>query len=318
LKNGVPVFLRKLLRFVPRGPLGRALGAANRGDFGAAAALFEEVLAAHPEPPADVLLRACETWVEIARRREAAGDLGEAVQALERAARLRPRYADVQVHLGRLYVKLDRIQHAREAFQRALAINPRYFEARLALARLLMRLEDRGAALEQLQEAAHSGPEYAAGPLQELLHALPTAAEHGGGRHRLEELFDRLLAGPPSPVAAALEVVRAALRDGDNGLAIAELKKLLRLHPRFPDLHNLLGVAYDNEEMTDDAIEEFEQALRLNPSYLDAQLNLGLALFERGRDAEAERLLRQVAAHPGGNEVARSVLAQIEARSAAR
>jgi Flp pilus assembly protein TadD len=119
-------------------------------------------------------------------------------------------------------------------------------------------------------------------------------------------------------VAAGLEVARGALRSGDNTLAIRELKKLLALHPNFPDLHNLLGIAYDNEEMTDDAIEEFEQALRLKRDYLDARLNLGLALFERGRDAEAEAHLRRVEAQQPGHQLAHSVLSQITARSAAR
>jgi Tfp pilus assembly protein PilF len=70
--------------------------------------------------------------------------------------------------------------------------------------------------------------------------------------------------------------------------------------------------------MTDDAVEEFEIALRLNPEFLDARLNLGLALCERGRDAEAERHLRAVAEHGTGNELAHSVLAQIAARSGRR
>jgi tetratricopeptide (TPR) repeat protein len=70
--------------------------------------------------------------------------------------------------------------------------------------------------------------------------------------------------------------------------------------------------------MTDDAIEEFEIALGINDGFLDARLNLGLALYERGRDAEAERHLRRVAAHASGNQLATSVLAQIEARSGVR
>lgn len=313
------MFLRKLFRFVPRSTLRRGLTAFNRGEFEAAAAAFEEILAAAETPPGDVLLCACEAYSECAHQRQAAGDAAGAVQALERAAALRPRYADIQMRLGRLYEKLDLVQHAREAYERALDINPRYFEARLSLARLLMGLENRAGALAQLQEAAGSGPEYAAGGLKELIRSVPSAEMAStAARERLESLFAQLLAGPPSPVAARLEVARAALRDGDNWLAIAELKKLLAQHPRFPDLHNLLGVAYDNEEMTDDAIEEFEQALRLNPAYCDARLNLGLALFERGRDAEAERHLRRVESEQPGNQLAASVLQQIRARSALR
>lgn len=311
------MFLRKLLRFMPRSALGRALGASNRGDFAAAAALLDELLATSPAPSADVVLYATEAHLECASAREAAGDWAGALQSLERAATLRPQWADVHQRLGRVCEHLDQPQRARDAYERALAVNPRYFAARLSLARLLMQLEDRAGALRQLQEAAQSGPAYAAPELQELVRELPEQTT-STGRRRLERRLAALMAGPPSPAAAGLEVARAALRNGDDALAIRTLKGLLQQHPDFPDLHNLLGVAYENEEMTDDAVEEFEIALRLNPDFLDAELNLGLALHERGRDAEAERHLRAVAERGGGNELAASVLAQIAARSGSR
>lgn len=313
------MFQRKLFRFVPRSTLRRALGAMHRGDPESAAPLFEEILSSSVHPPADIVACACEAWFECAARREAEADLAGAVQALERAAALRPGYADVQLRLGRLYERQDQTQRAHEAYGRALEINPRFFEARLNLARLLMHLENGAAALQQLQEAARSGPASAAGDLQELLSSVPSSGSlPSTTRARLEALFDKLLAGAPSTISAGLEQVRGALRRGDNTLAIGELKQLLKRHPEFPDLHNLLGVAYDNEEMTDDAIEEFEQALHLNSGYLDARLNLGLALFERGRDREAEAHLRRVVAAQPHHELAQSVLAQITARSAVR
>ena len=312
------MFLAKLLRWLPHGALGRALAACNRGDFDTAVTLFEEILASDGVAPPDVVLCACEAYVELSAVRVAADDVTGALSALERAAVLRPHYADVQLGLGRLYERADHVQRARAAYERALEINPRFFEARLSLARLLVHLDAGDAALRHLQEAARSGPELAAGTLRQLLDSVPSDAPSGEVRPRLEALFDSLLAGPPSSVAAGLEVARTALRGGDNRRAIAALKQLLELHPAFPDLHNLLGVAYHNEEMTDDAIEEFETALRLNARYTDARLNLGMALVERGRDAEALRHLHRVAEAQPDNAVSRDLLRQIAARSAAR
>ncbi|UCE02169.1 MAG: tetratricopeptide repeat protein [Candidatus Latescibacterota bacterium] len=306
------MFLRNLFRFIPRNALSRALGLFNRGEFEAAAVAFEALVRASEAPSSDIAIYACQAHLEAGKQRAAAGDVDEAIRMLERASSLRPGFADVLLLLGQLYERSDRTDSARRSYESALQINPSYFEARLCLARLLMHLGEGSEALRHLQEAHRSGPDFVADDLQELMAYAPThTTAPESTRERLDSLFDTLLAGPASPLVAAVEIARRALRAGDSARAITEMKKLIRIHPDYPDLHNLLGVAYDNEEMTDDAVEEFELALALNPEYTDARLNLGMALFHRGHFEQAERHLRLVERQQPGHKLARALLDQI-------
>ena len=310
------MFLHNLFRFMPRSPLRRALGLFNRGEFEAAAQLFDALLDQGEIRGEDLGAYAAEAYLEAAKERRAAGNVDGAIKLLERAAALCPDFADVQLQLGKLCEATDRVAAARGAYEAAVAVNPHFFEARLSLARLLMRLGDTSAAARNLAEASRSGPQSAAHDLQELRDQVePKAGEPGATRARLDVLFERILNGPPSPVLDGIETARRALRAGDNGRAIHAIKALLEQHPDYPDLHNLLGVAYDNDEMSDDAVEEFETSLRINPNYTDARVNLGLTLFHRGHYEEAERHLRLAEKQRPGHELVRAVLAQIAARS---
>ncbi|MGO9245406.1 MAG: tetratricopeptide repeat protein, partial [Verrucomicrobiia bacterium] len=62
------------------------------------------------------------------------------------------------------------------------------------------------------------------------------------------------------------------------------------------------------------AIAHFEQALRIQPDFAEAQYNLGLALEELGRTAEAiEHYQQALKLRPDFNP-ARNALAQLQAR----
>ena len=166
-------------------------------------------------------------------------------------------------------------------------------------------------ALASLRDAAQHKPELATGPMASWLSARP-AETRSHSPAGFEALLTELLEAPPPPVATGIESARRALRTGDNRRAIDEIHELLREHPHFPDLHNLLGVAYDNEDMVDDAVEEFERALSLNPDFTEARLNLGLTLFYRGRHAQAQKHLRRIEADHPGHVLAETILADIE------
>lgn len=310
------MFLRNLFRFIPRSPLRRALDRFNSGEFETAARLLDQLLEKGEARGEDLGAYAAEAYLEAGKHRLGTGDVTGATSFLERAAVLCPQYADVQLQLGQVYESADRPDAARTAYESALKLNPRFFEARLSLARLLMRLGDPGGAARNLEEAGRSGPQAAAPAVQELReHIELSAGKPVASGERLDEMFEKLLRDPPSRLPAGIETARRALRAGDNRGAIAEIKKLLAQRPEYPDLHNLLGVAYDNDEMSDDAIEEFETSLRINPRYTDARVNLGLTLFNRGHYEEAERHLRLAEKQRPGLALVRTVLAQIDTRA---
>lgn len=302
--------LLRLSRWISRRPLGKALVALEHGEAEEAARLLEERLAQAEAPAPDLILHACQAHTECARLRLEKGDVHGGRRALQRAIELQPNFPDLHCKLARLLEESGEWPAARQAYEHALVINPRYLEARLSLARVLAQLGEEGTALAHLQEAVANAPESTHHELRAVIGEGP-----GLDRAHLVALCSQLVGVANSQVAAGLDAVRQALRRQDDRTAIDTLKQLLLLKPDYADLHNLLGVAYDNASMTDDAIEEFERALEINPGFLDARVNLGLALYSRGRFAQAEQHLRRVAALQPGQQVAQAVLAEIENRA---
>jgi Flp pilus assembly protein TadD len=98
-------------------------------------------------------------------------------------------------------------------------------------------------------------------------------------------------ANVPKEALAAYEVGMKALTDGQTETAITQLKRAIKLAPRYLRALNDLGVLYLQLNRLPEAAELFAQAVKLDESFHLARLNLGVVLHRQGHDKEAVQML---------------------------
>lgn len=80
---------------------------------------------------------------------------------------------------------------------------------------------------------------------------------------------------------------------GEFDRAEKVLLKVVREHPTYADVQNMLGVIYHGQTRFSQAKDCFERALQLNPEYTEAALNLAVTLNELGLYHEAKQIYGQ-------------------------
>jgi tetratricopeptide (TPR) repeat protein len=127
-----------------------------------------------------------------------------------------------------------------------------------------------------------------ASPLEVHLRA-PEQQRPVSGVISAEELLEEI------PKKAMREFTRAqkAVQEGEIERAIAHLQKAIRVHPRFVEAHNSLGVKFMLLGDYEHAAAAFEQAVMLRPDSVEPLSNLGMALHGLKKYAESERLIRR-------------------------
>lgn len=307
------MFSERFFRFVPRSALKKALTHFNNGDYRKACREFESYLSriaieGKSQDQEMIRMYMVESYIELAKLACREGKQMEAVLALEKAVELQPRYADVHSSLGMLYADLGRVGESRECFNRALVINPAYLRARVMLAKSYNDAGESARAVEELVKSLSTAPSFFADQVNELACCIRNDA----AAEERDSLFRKLLEEKPTSAQVSKQIALESIQNGEYDSAIAELKKTLSLTPHYPDIHNLLGIAYANRGMTDDAIMEFETALKINPDYLKARLNLALALYEKGARDESMRNLELVLELDPENELAVNLFRELQ------
>ena len=87
---------------------------------------------------------------------------------------------------------------------------------------------------------------------------------------------------------------------GDADAALSLFTRLLQTRNGFADVHYRVGVLLERKNDLSSAATQFMNAIRQDPEYLRARFNLGVVLFELGRNVEAkEQWDRVLQAAPG-------------------
>jgi tetratricopeptide (TPR) repeat protein len=182
--------------------------------------------------------------------------------------------------LARAYELEQRGQlpQAIEAYQQLLAQEPDNSDALHLLGVALARTDRPQEALAALTAAARLQPDNAY--LQTNLgHALGAA---GRGREALAA-YQRALAVQPGFLPALQAQGRTQLRLQEYAAAERSLAEAVRVMPTNATVHSDLGVALEQLGRPAEALSHFERATALSPNLAEAQHNLGLLHAAQGR-----------------------------------
>ena len=307
------MFVNRFVRLLPKSRLKKALAFFNKGDYRKACKEFEyfqpEVaMGIAGQDHEMVRMYMVESYIEYSKILSSESKYREAANQLEKAIELQPGYADVQYSLGWLYEKMGRTDDAREHFGNALHINPKYLRARVMLAKSFLDEGRNKETLDQLDLCLSASPTFFMDQVKELIELVKSES----AADERDKIFHSLLAERPSSSQVAKQIALEAIQNGDHELATRELKRSLSMNPNYPDLHNLLGIAYANMGLIDDALLEFETALKIHPDYLKARLNMALTLYEKGSQEEAMLHLEKVLKLDHDNELAQNLLKELQ------
>jgi len=103
---------------------------------------------------------------------------------------------------------------------------------------------------------------------------------------------------PPSPpekssaIGAHFSTAQQAQRDGDYATAEREYQAVLALAPDFAEVHMNLGLVYQLQDRSADAMTEFRRALKIKPTLAGANFFLGVDYCKLGEGVKAIPYLR--------------------------
>jgi len=184
-------------------------------------------------------------------------DIQLAIDHLKRALVLYPKYVRALNDLGVIYLQNGRLSEAVTTFRQAIRLDESFVYSRLNLGIALIRLRKHGEAADLLSRL-----------YQET--SLPLA------RLPLAEALSET-----SRFAEAEKILRIVCDD-------ANAAESIHAEARFR-----LGAIFNKQNRFEDAIPEFEEAVKLEPDMVMAHVQLGGALLQLKRLAEAERELKK-------------------------
>jgi protein O-GlcNAc transferase len=244
------------------------------GNLAAAQRLCEEVVERAPRNPEALCL------LGIARL--FAGDAGQALPLLERAASAHEGYGLALEHLGLAQLMLGRFADAERALRAAAALPGAPASARMRLGIAVLNQGRPREALDALRGALALAPQEPDCHLN-LAHAYAQAGDIAAARNHLETVL-RL---DPAHLEARFNLGVLALQHDELDAARLWFERVLERAPHYVDALVNLGVVLQRLSLPEEATRCFHRALAIDPGHAVANKNLADTLSSQGHSEDA-------------------------------
>ena len=251
------------------------------------------------------------------------GDLGASERLYREALDRSPGEPRALLGLGRVYAARGELRNAVKKYETACTFNPGYAEARYALAMALRELNQHEEAQHQLslyQQDPASHPSLEDPVLQRVFQLEAGADAYiRAGVERVNageldvgaKLLERAVDINPRDEGAALSLLIAYGRMGDQSRAADHFRKSVEVFPASEDIHFNYATILAQQGKTVEASALFARVLEINPRHADSLAGLGYLREGSGKIGSAvDHYLRALAQDPS-NPTARFRLGRL-------
>ncbi len=179
-------------------------------------------------------------------------------------------------------------ERAVEFIDAALALDPAHYESLNLLGTIRFQAKDYAAAADALERCLAIKPD-----LVVAFNTLGSTRQAMNDSARAEEAFLRSYA-VDSNAFAAFSLARIYLAQKKLPEALDAIDKAASKSPRESGVHNLRGVILNQMERYEEAVQSLETAVTIAPNDINAGVNLGIALMNRGENARAKEIFEKV------------------------
>ena len=236
--------------------------------------------------------------------RRTVADSKRAAELLEEATELDPNSAAAHASLGFAYVSVPllegptdpSVELARQATRRALDLDPTIAEAHAVLGRIMLHF-DRNieGGHREMRRAFELDPK---NPF--VLHCYSQVLADDGRFEEALTLADRALAQDPTSVLATRDKAVILFLAGRYEDCVAMCRRTLELDPYTPQVHSVLGRAYEQLDRPREAVEAYVTPLTFSEKNRETVAALRAAAARGGITGYWERRLEYLLEAPEG------------------
>jgi Flp pilus assembly protein TadD len=220
-------------------------------------------------------------------------DFDAAISEFETAIKLSPRDATLHYDLGLALKLKDKLPEAMAEMRKAAELDPSQADAHYTLGVTLWQQGDFAAAAEELRAAIRTKPDYA-----EAYYTLGTVLKQKGELRDSAAALREAIRLQPDFAGAHTTLATVLRQLGDAEGAAAESKAGAEIAKEKTNEQAALFATNSGRRLLnagdlDGAISQFRAAINSSPNYAAAHFELGMALRQQGKSAEAEEEFRR-------------------------
>ena len=256
----------------PKASFDRANTFLRAGDAPMAERICRQALNEHPRD-ANLL---CLLGASLIRQRKPE----EAEHTLSRAVRIYGSFSRAHEGLSEALIMQGRLSEALASLERAEELEPGSASIRMKKAKVLIGMGKDDDATREFEESFKLTPHR-----EDLVRGL--GLQRMGNVREAEKIYRDVLLRDPTNVDALRLLASVAMRAKQWGDAEALLERALEISPDFHQGWNDLGLARQEQDKTDAAIEAFERVIRLEPHRPSGYVAVGTVKAMVGKHDEA-------------------------------